>query len=146
MINRSLPLSILIGSKKSVLFCSILACVLPLQEVALRQSPSTLSVLCCLWSHCFLLPHNVISPVMFWSYKWSYALFLLPCAAKSLSVVFDLGNVSSPFPFCIGYILDYVCHWFFAYWCCYWCCLLALHLAFSFPWLTGLFKVSLLML
>ena len=51
----------------AVLFCSILSYVLPLQEVALRQSPPSFSVLCCPCPYRSLLPHNVISPTMFWS-------------------------------------------------------------------------------
>ena len=63
----------------SVLFCSVLfyaipGCVLPLQEVALRQSPPTFSVLCCPCPYHSLLPHNVISTTTFWSSNWSYTL------------------------------------------------------------------------
>ena len=46
----------------SVLFYSILGCVLPLQEVALCQSPPSFSVLCYPCTCSSLLPHYVISP------------------------------------------------------------------------------------
>ena len=49
------------------LFYSVLGCVLPLQEVALRQSLPTFSVLCYPCPYSSLLPHNVISPTTFWS-------------------------------------------------------------------------------
>ena len=48
-------------------FYSILGCVLPKQEVALRQSHATFSVLCYPCQNRSLLPHNVISPTTFWS-------------------------------------------------------------------------------
>ena len=51
----------------SILFYSILGCVLPLQEVALRQSPPSFSVLCYPCPYRSLLPHNVISPTPIWS-------------------------------------------------------------------------------
>ena len=54
------------------MFYSILGCVLPLQEVALRQSLPSFSVLCYPRPYRSLLPHNVISPTMFWSSDWSY--------------------------------------------------------------------------
>ena len=55
------------GGGERELFCSILDCVLPLQEVVLLQSLPSFSVLC--YSHPYrsLLPHNVISPTTFWS-------------------------------------------------------------------------------
>ena len=46
---------------------SILFCVLPLQEVALRQSLPSFSVLCCPCLYRSLLSHTVISPTTFWS-------------------------------------------------------------------------------
>ena len=51
----------------SLLFSSVLGCVIPLQDAALRQSPPTFSVFCypCLYHS--LLPHNVISATKFWS-------------------------------------------------------------------------------
>ena len=87
---------------------SILGCVFPLQEVALCQSPPTFSVLCCPCPYRSLLPHTVISPVTFWSSNWSYSLCLLLYTSNSPSIVFHSGDVSSSFPFCIGYVLDYV--------------------------------------
>ena len=92
----------------SILFYSILGCVLRLQEVALHQSPPAFSVLCYPCPYRSLLPHNVISSMMFWSSTWSYALNLPLCASNSPSVIFHSGDVSSPFPFRIGYILNYV--------------------------------------
>ena len=32
------------------------------------------------------------------------------CASNSPSIIFHSGNMSSLFPFRIGYVLDYVCH------------------------------------
>ena len=49
------------------LFYSILGCILPLQEIALRQSLPSFSVLCYPHPYRSLLPHNVISPTTFWS-------------------------------------------------------------------------------
>ena len=96
--------------KNSILFYSILGCVVPLQEVACHQSPPTFSVLCCPCPYRSLVPHNVISPTMFQSSNWSYTLCLPLCASNSSSIIFHSGNVSSPFPFRICYILYYVCH------------------------------------
>ena len=90
------------------LFSSILGCVPPLQEVALRQIPPSFSVLCYSCSYRSLLPLNVISPATYWSSNWSYTLHLPLCASNSPSIVFHSGDVSSPFPFHIGYILDCV--------------------------------------
>ena len=89
---------------------SILGCVLPLQEVALRQNLPSFSVLCYPHPYRSLLPHNVISPTTFWSSGWSYTLCLPLCASNSLSIIFHSGDVSSPFPFRVGDVLDYVCH------------------------------------
>ena len=72
----------------SVLFCSVLGCVLPLLEVALSQSPPTFSVLCYPCPYRSLLPHNVIFPTMFWSSSWSYTLCLPLCASDSPSIIF----------------------------------------------------------
>ena len=96
--------------KHTDIFYFIIGCVLPLQEVALRQSLPSFSVLCYPHPYRSLLPHNVISPTTFWSSDWSYTLYLPLCASSSPSSIFHSGDVSSPFPFCIGYILDYVCH------------------------------------
>ena len=59
------PYSLQVKGSCVQLFYSILGCVLPLQEVALRQSSTFL----CLLSRPYrpLLPHNVISPTTFWS-------------------------------------------------------------------------------
>ena len=97
------------GGYQELLY-SILGCVLPLQEVALRQSPPSFSVLCYPHPYRCLLPHNVISPTTFWSSGWSYTLCLPLCASNSPSIIFHSGDVSSPFPFRIVYVLDYVCH------------------------------------
>ena len=129
----------------SVLLCSRL-CPSTARS-ALRQSPPTFSVLRYSCSYCSLLPHYVISPTTFWSSNWSYALYLPLCASNSPSVVFHSGDVSSPFPFRIGYVFDYVtvvlCLMIV------WRILslsLTFILAFSFPWFFGFFQVSLLML
>ena len=92
------------------LFYSVQGCVLPLQEVALCQSPPSFSVLCYPCPYHSLLPHNVISPMMFCSSNPPYALYLPLFASDSPSIVFHLGDVSSPFPFRISHLLDYVCH------------------------------------
>ena len=93
-----------------ILFYSILGRVLPLQEAALRQSLPSFSVLCYPCPNRSLLPRNVISPTTFWSSGWSYTLFLPLCASNSPSIIFHSGDVSIPFPFRIGYVLDHVCH------------------------------------
>ena len=95
----------------SLIFYSILGCFrccLPLHEVAIHQSPPTFSVLCCPCPDCSLLPYNVIFPMTFWSSNWSYTLYLPLCTFNSPSIIFPLADVSSLFPFCIGYLLDYV--------------------------------------
>ena len=61
----------------------ILGCVLPLQEVALRQSLPSFSVLYYPRPYRSLLPQNVISPTTFWSSDWSYTLCLTLCASNS---------------------------------------------------------------
>ena len=80
-----------------LLFYSILGCVLPLQEVALCQSPPSFCVLCHPCSYRSLLPHNIISPIIFWSSDWSYTLYLPLCASNSPSIIFHSGDVSCPF-------------------------------------------------
>ena len=65
---------------------SILGCVLPLQEVALRQSPPSFSVLCYPCPYRSLLPHNVISPTTFWSSDWPYTLWLMCRQALALDL------------------------------------------------------------
>ena len=61
----------------AVLFCSVLGCVLPVQEVDLCQSPLVFSVLCCPCPYRSLLPHNVISPTAISVFQ----LILLPLSA-----------------------------------------------------------------
>ena len=39
----------------------------------------------------------------------SSTLHLPLCASNSPSITFHSGDVSSPFPFCISYVLDYIC-------------------------------------
>ena len=100
------PLADILGLSLSwpipaILFYSILGCVLPLQEVVLRKSPPSFSVLCCPCPYRSLLPHNVISPTTFWSSDSSYTLYLSFCASIRSSVIFYSGDVSSTFPFCI---------------------------------------------
>ena len=138
------------GPSSTFNYHSILGRVLPLQEAAfhcgkqpyarvLQLSPD---VLCYPCPYPCLLPHDVISPTTFSSSNWSYTHYLPLCA----SIVFHQGDVSSPFPFRISYILDYVCDWFFAKLWCHGFCLSTWHTAFSIPRLAGLFQVSLLML
>ena len=86
-------------SNKQLLFYSVLGCGLPLQEVALRQRPPSFSVLCYPCPYRSLLPHSVTPPTTFWSSNWSYTLYLPLCASNSPSIIFHLGDVSSPFPF-----------------------------------------------
>ena len=93
------------------LFCSILGCVLPLQEVAFRQSPLQLSLSfvilvytapCCPTMSCLQRrfgPPTDITPFIYHS-----------VLLNSPSIIFHTGDVSSPFPFRVGYVLDYVCH------------------------------------
>ena len=78
------------GGMATILFCSILGCVLPLQEVALCQSPPTFSVLCYPCSNLSLLPHNVISSTTLWSSDWSHSFYLPHCASNSPSIIFHL--------------------------------------------------------
>ena len=52
-----------VSTDYSILFCSILGCVFPLQEVALSQTPPTFSALCYPCPHRSLLPHIVICPM-----------------------------------------------------------------------------------
>ena len=52
----------------SVLFCSVLGCVRPQWEVALCQSPPTFCVFCGPFICHSLLPHDVISNVVIWSW------------------------------------------------------------------------------
>ena len=98
------------GCLISSLFYSTLGCVLSLQEVALCQCLPSFSVLCYPRPYRSLLPHNVISPTTFWSSDCSYTLYRPLCATNSPYIIFHSGDVSSPFPFRIGYVLDCVCH------------------------------------
>ena len=45
-----------------------------------------------------------------WSSDRSNTLYLPLCGSNSPSVIFHPGDVSSPFPFRIGYVFDYVFH------------------------------------
>ena len=104
-----------------MLFYSILGGVLPLQEVALRQSLPSFSVLCYPRPYRSLLSHNVISPTTFWTSDRSFTLCLPLCASNSLFIVFHSDDVSSPFPFRIGYVLDYVTPRRWCYEFCFFC-------------------------
>ena len=74
-------------------------------------SNPTFSVLCCLWSCCFLLPQNVISPTMMWSSSWSYTLGYLPfCTSNGPSIVFQWGSVPNLLPFCFCCVFSCVSH------------------------------------
>ena len=74
-------------------FCSILGCVLPVQEVALCRSRPTLFVLCCPRLCHSLLPHGVICPTIFWICNWSYAFHLPFCASDCLEITVPVGWV-----------------------------------------------------
>ena len=91
----------------SVLFCSRL-CL----STARNSPPPEFSngLLCYPCPYRSLLPHNVISSTTFWSSDWSHTFYLPLRASNYPSVVFLPVDVSSPFPFRIGYVLDYVCH------------------------------------
>ena len=75
---------------------SLLGCVPPLQEVALHQSPPSFSVLCYPCPYRSLLPHNVISPLMFWSSNQSYALYLPLCATNGSIYYLSFGRCAQP--------------------------------------------------
>ena len=87
---------------------SILGCVLPLQEVALRQSPLSFSVLC------YPCPYRSLLPTMS-SLKRRYGLptDLTPFICHSVLLVVHLlsfrrATCPAHFPFRIGYALNYV--------------------------------------
>ena len=73
----------------------------------------TFSVLCYLCPFRSLLPHNVISPTTFLSSNWLY-LYLPLCVSDGPSIFIDSDDVSSPLPFHVGYVCDYVCQTFLA--------------------------------
>ena len=83
--------------KNTVLFYYILGCVLPMLEVALRRVLQLVAPQCYLSNDIlvFQLILHPLSPL---------------CASNGPFIVFHMGDVSSPFPFPIGYVLDYVCH------------------------------------
>ena len=59
----------------------------------------------------FLCPLLFLSiPLPVCSSNWSYTLYLPLCASNSPSIIFHSGDVSSPFPLGIVYVLGYVCH------------------------------------
>ena len=96
-----------------LLYCSVLfysgLCPSPAGS---SPPPESSNFLCPLLSLSILLPvaHNVICPTTFWSSNWPYALYLPLCASNGPSNIFHSGDVSSPFLFRVGYVLDYVCH------------------------------------
>ena len=57
-----------------------------MQDVALHPIPPTFAVLCCPCPHCSMLPCTAISPTVFWSANWSYALYLPHCASNAVSL------------------------------------------------------------
>ena len=80
--NKDLTLEVWLAGKSVLLFCSVLSCVLPLQEVALCKGSPVFSVLCCLCPFlcpCHsLLPYIVTPSTTFWSYTlWLPFLLLL---------------------------------------------------------------------
>ena len=97
----------LVWRDSSVLFYSRLC---PSTVGSSPKQESSNFALCYPCPNLSLLPHNVISPMTFWSSDWSYTLYLPLCASNSPSIIFHSSHVSNPFPFCIGYVLDYVCH------------------------------------
>ena len=118
---------------------SILGCVLPLQEVALRQSPPTVCYPC---SYRSLLSHNVTSPTTFWSSNWSHALFLPFCASRGPS----FGCCVLPITISRWLYFE-LCHWFFAQCWCHGFCLSSFkHFSSFSPLFAGLFQDSLHML
>ena len=56
------------------------------------------------------MPFPDIFPTTFWSSNPSYTLCLSLCASNGPYIVFRSGGVSSTFPFCAGYVFNYVCH------------------------------------
>ena len=88
----------------SVLFCSRLC---P-STAGSSPLPESSNFLCPLLS-LSIPPPDVISPTTFWTSDWSYTLYLPLCASNSPPIVFHWGDVSSPFPFRVGYMMDYVC-------------------------------------
>ena len=125
----------------SILFCSNLC-----PSTVGSRPPDSYNflspLLCCTCPS--LLLHSVISQRHFGLLTGLILTLYLPlCAFDSTSIIFHLGDVSSPFPFRIGYMLDSVylrndgvmdsVIWLDI-------------LAFSSPWHYGLFPVSLLML
>ena len=94
----------------TILFYSILGCVLPLQEVASARVFHLSLSLCYPHPYRSLLPRNVISPTTF-----GLPTDLTPSVCHSVLLIVHLlsfirAMCPSPFPFHIGYALDYVCH------------------------------------
>ena len=73
------------AGQRNILFYSILDCVLPLQEVALRQSPPSFSVLC------YLCPYRSLLPTMP-SLQWRFGLptDLIPFICHSVLLIVHL--------------------------------------------------------
>ena len=109
---RRLPFSTPLSFRRSVLLCSGLSMVRkflkPLSTSALPNCrPHVLPYPVTVPD---TGPHNVISPTTLGSSNSSYAFYLPLCASNGPSSVVDSGNVSSPFPFCVGYVFSYVCY------------------------------------
>ena len=83
------------------LLYSILGCVLPLQEVALRQSLPSFSVLCYPRPYRSLLPHNVISPTDVFVFR----LILHPLSATVLLTVHLLSFIRAMCPAHFHFVL-----------------------------------------
>ena len=101
-----------------IVFYYILGCIIPLQEVALCQSPPTFSVLCPL---CSLLPHNVS---LQWCFGLPTHLTLFVCHSVLLMVQllsFSRAMCSAHFQFTLMYstmaVALVLCQW--------WCFLMA---------------------
>ena len=87
------------------LFSFILGCGLPLQDVALRQSPPTfLSFAILVYSVPRCLTMSSLRR------RFGLATHLIPFIYHSINTVFHSGVVCSQFPFPFVFVLDYVCH------------------------------------
>ena len=93
--------------------CSILGSVLSLQEVVLRRSPSTFSILCYSCGSCPFpdAPQcHLSNKVFFLSSKWFYTIVIPFCASNGSASIIHSYNVSSLFPFRCCHVFHNVCH------------------------------------
>ena len=91
--------------KKALISAVLFYCRLCPSTAGSSPPPESSNFLCPLLSLSkpLLFPH-IVSPTTFWSSSWPYTLYLLLCASNSPSIIFHLGDVSSPFPFCICHV------------------------------------------